>query len=624
MGLAAVVMLLFAATSGALAQSIPSHIYLNRYSKAHTTDVFKGDSVARLSIGKAKLAKYDTLKVCMKNGEVTRYFANEVDSVTFYKPDNLYVQELAYYSNISNGLIPTYVDDYSTVSGFTASTNYKNWNLANIHDPSVMKAADGYYYMYQTDASYGNAAASLGGHFFCRRSKDMVTWTGMGMTMKTIPAWVTDSVNAIRGRMGLPLLGSTADNQPNIDIFWAPCARKVNDNLYRMYYVIGLDNYLKTGNATSSTFDNSWTERCFIGLMETTDPSKNVWTDKGYVICSSSDKGPSAWYRASTNNWSAYFKWNAIDPSYIITPSGEHWLVYGSWHSGECAIRLNPQSGKVLNNIGEPWNIGTGTTTTYGQRVNTRNASSRWQASEAPEVIYNPETGYYYMFLAYDDLSVGYNTRVCRSKNVYGPYYGMDGTNVSAGGECYPVVTHPYKFNSSKAVDGWVGFSHCAVWNDGQGNYYYCSQARLPENYDGNAYSNAIMMGHVRSIRWTTAGWPVVMPERYAAVPQAAITADSLVGNWENIDMSYSAGKQKTSSSLKLSSDGKMSGALNGTWSYDAEGQLLTLTVSGVKIELCVQRELDWEASPRVPTIVYAGYRPTGRITYWGKKSQGS
>ena len=34
-------------------------------------------------------------------------------------------------------------------------------NLANVHDPSVMKAADGYYYMYQTDASYGNARAYL-------------------------------------------------------------------------------------------------------------------------------------------------------------------------------------------------------------------------------------------------------------------------------------------------------------------------------------------------------------------------------------------------------------------------------------------------------------------------------
>lgn len=61
-----------------------------------------------------------------------------------------------------------------------------------------------------------------------------------------------------------------------------------------------------------------------------------------------------------------------------------------------------------------------------------------------------------------------------------------------------PVVTHPYKFNGSY---GWVGISHCAVFDDGNGNWYYASQGRYPENVAGNPYSNALMMGHVRSIR---------------------------------------------------------------------------------------------------------------------------
>jgi beta-xylosidase len=358
-------------------------------------------------------------------------------------------------------------------------------------------------------------------------------------------------------------------------------------------------------------------------MMETTDPASNKWEDKGYVICSSSDKSKTSYARTSTSDWNAYFRWNAIDPSFIITPTGQHWLVYGSWHSGECAIQLDPETGKLLNKVGEPWNIGTGTTTRYGKRVNTRLAASRWQGSEAPEVIYNPTTGYYYMFLAYDELSVAYNTRVCRSKNIDGPYYSMDGTNVSDnGGQCYPVVTHPYKFSSTKDVDGWVGISHCAIFDDGQGNYYYCSQARLPKNYNGNAYSNAIMMGHVRSIRWTPSDWPVVMPERYAAVPQAVITKDSLVGSWENIDLSYSAGVQKTSSALTLGADGTLSGALSGTWSYDEAKQNLTFNVASKVFTLCVQRELDWEAYPRVPTIVYAGYSADGKTTYWGKKSK--
>lgn len=41
------------------------------------------------------------------------------------------------------------------------------------------------------------------------------------------------------------------------------------------------------------------------------------------------------------------------------------------------------------------------------------------------------------------------------------------------------------------------------------------------------------MMGHVRSIRWTKDGWPLVMPERYGAVPKVAITEEELpaIGN---------------------------------------------------------------------------------------------
>jgi hypothetical protein len=63
--------------------------------------------------------------------------------------------------------VPTYEDYYV---GFSDWNNRAKWNLANVHDPTVVLADDGYYYMYQTDASYGNVHEGHG-HFFCRRSK---------------------------------------------------------------------------------------------------------------------------------------------------------------------------------------------------------------------------------------------------------------------------------------------------------------------------------------------------------------------------------------------------------------------------------------------------------------------
>ena len=85
---------------------------------------------------------------------------------------------------------PTYADNYTAISGWASRSQ---WNLANVHDPSVEKSGD-YYYMYQTDASYGNAHDGHG-HFPYRRSKDLITWEFMGTAMAQAPAWVKDSLN---------------------------------------------------------------------------------------------------------------------------------------------------------------------------------------------------------------------------------------------------------------------------------------------------------------------------------------------------------------------------------------------------------------------------------------------
>ena len=555
----------------------------------------------------------DNATLCEMTGDFSATLRDLQPNTTYYVKayaligDNLVYTEQKQFTTpsktledqLSEYICPAYVDDYVSMAGWDQRAN---WNLANVHDPSVMKAADGYYYMYQTDASYGNAHDGHG-HFHARRSKDLVNWEYLGATMQEAPAWVKTKLNEIRAEQGLAPIENPWYG------YWAPCARKVNDHLYRMYYCIVVNNYIKTGGRT---YDGSWTERAFIGVMETSDPASNNWEDKGFVICSSSDKGTN-WNRASEGDWNAYFKFNAIDPSFIITPEGEHWLIYGSWHSGIAAVQLNPETGKTLAEL--PKSYGTAAEIApYGKLIFTRTNGGRWQGAEAPEIVYHD--GYYYLFLAYDALDIPYNTRVLRSTKVDGPYETLNGavTDASKGANNNPtVLTHPYKFSEGY---GWVGISHCAVFDDGNGNWYYASQQRFPANVGGNAYSNAIMMGGVRSIQWESNGWPTVMPERYGAVPQVSISESELVGAWEHIDLSYSHGKQRTASEMVLGDDHKItSGAWKGAaWSFNA--QTNTLTCNGV--ELKVQREVDWEASPRKVTIVYSGLN--GIKSYWGKK----
>ena len=535
----------------------------------------------------------------------TKYYVKAfvmlANAEAIYSPETLFTTAAAQESSELDGYEPPlYPDDYTHIADWSQRDQ---WNLANVHDPSVVLAEDGYYYMYQTDASYGNAHTA-GGHFHARRSKDLVNWEYLGGTMPDLPNWVIPQLNEIRSKMGLP------ETQPSVNDFgyWAPCVRKVRNGLYRMYYSIVCPGTLNG--------DGTWSERAFIGLMENSNPANNNgWEDKGYVITNASDKELN--FNVPANDWgNCYYKWNAIDPSYIITNENRHFLFYGSWHSGIAVVEINPETGKTLKELPQPWGTEEDIAT-YGKLTATREMGNRWQGSEGAEIVYNPETGYYYMFLAYDELSVCYNTRVCRSKDIEGPYLGIDGTDVTTfGGNVLPVVTHPYQFQNSY---GWVGISHCAIFDDGEGNWYYASQGRFPANVGGNAYSNAIMMGHVRSIRWTKDGWPLVMPERYGGVPQVAIKEEELIGNWEHIDLSYSYGKQKTSSTMTLAANHTVTaGTWKGSsWSYDANNQILT--VNGV--ELYLQRETDWEASPRTHTIVYAGYGGNFK-TYWGKKNK--
>lgn len=497
---------------------------------------------------------------------------------------------------------PAYPDDYTSIAGWESRDQ---WNLANVHDPSVMKADDGYYYMYQTDASYGNAHEA-GGHFHCRRSQNLVDWEYLGGTMQEAPAWVKEKLNTLRAEEGLAPI-----ENPNYG-YWAPVVRKIRNGLYRMYYCIVVNDNIDG--------KNSWGERAFIGLMETADPASNQWEDKGYVICSSSDKGMNDYGRPSASDWNAYFKYNAIDPTLVITSDNRHWLTYGSWHSGFATIELNPETGKTMNELPSPWAI---QDNSYGALVATRgDSNNRWQASEGPDVVYRD--GYYYMFIAYGQLEVAYNTRVVRSENPEGPYVDMLGNSATSGQDMYPEVTAPYKFAGS---EGWVGISHCGIFDDGNGNWFYASQGRFPVNVGGNQYSNAIMMGHIRSIRWTEDGWPVVMPERYGAVPKVAITQSELVGEWELIQFKPTPenstlndnAEQYGSVVITLQEEGTVVSNAWGegtTWSFDADNNVLSIGDN----KIYIQREVDWEKSPRGLTIVGGGYENGGKITNWMKK----
>jgi arabinan endo-1,5-alpha-L-arabinosidase len=122
---------------------------------------------------------------------------------------------------------------------------------------------------------------------------------------------------------------------------------------------------------------------------------------------------------------------------------------------------------------------------------------------------------------------------------------------------------------------------------------------------------------HVRRMVFTPDGWPIVSPERFAAVPQDTIASNDLTGQWEHIDLMYTS-SVNTSVSIGLMANGSVSGVENSSWTY-SKG-LLTLSFNNNQkvFHARVFREWDWENKKL--TIVYTGLTVEG-LSGWGKRT---
>jgi arabinan endo-1,5-alpha-L-arabinosidase len=427
------------------------------------------------------------------------------------------------------------------------------WGPYNTHDPSIIKAGE-WYYCYSTDAAYG---VNLTPGIMVRKSKDLVNWQFLGSAFNGLPA------------MGSQYITSKGA-KPNNGL-WAPYIMKVG-NEYRLYYSLASDGFRIS---------------C-IGLATAAHP-EGPWVERGLVV-SSVTEGPGT---------------NAIDPSVTVTPSGEHWMVYGSAWDGLFELKLNPTTGLAMS----PGDKGT--------RVVRRGMTNGIYNGnlEGPEVIYNPDTKYYYLFVAYDWLATKYNVRVYRSTSPNGPFLDWKGDHVDNQADNGPMIIAPYKFQNHS---GWAGVSHCSVFQD-NGQYFIAHQGR-PE------VDRAFMVLHVRKLFWTADGWPVASPERYAWEDNATVAHADLTGEWEQIILGYrvvpgygneqTSPDYQTSVSLTLSANGTMNGDANNKWTYSAPWLELKWA-NGYTDKVFVQKGRDWENKKN--TVIFTGFNNEG-TAIWGKK----
>lgn len=412
-----------------------------------------------------------------------------------------------------------------------------------------------WYYCYSTDVAYGT---SVRPGIQIRRSKDLVEWQYVGWAFSGIPAM---GANYIKAQGGTPNAG-----------LWAPYVLKQGSE-FRLYYSLASDAFRVS---------------C-IGLATASSPA-GPWTEKSLVV-------------ASTDGYPGT---NAIDPSVVTTPSGEQWMVYGSAWDGLFEVKLNP-----LNGL-------TAASGDRGKRVVRRGVTNGLYNGnlEGPEIIYNSDLQMYYLFVAYDWLESKYNVRVYRSASPDGPFLDYEGNDVDNAADNGPMIIAPYKFDGHA---GWQGVSHCAVFNNGSGQYFIAHQGRP-------VVDKFFMDLHVRKLFWTADGWPVASPERYAWEDNAVVPQDSITGNWEQIVLGYQTvpgyGLEQVSPGLQVSqpltidAGGTLNGNAANTWTYNAPWLQMTWS-NGFTDKVHVQRGRDWEN--KKSTILFTGLNNDGTAV-WGKK----
>jgi arabinan endo-1,5-alpha-L-arabinosidase len=427
------------------------------------------------------------------------------------------------------------------------------------------------YYMYSTDAIY--FVGRPNGKRPDVKTGNIQVRSSKDLVQWRFEGWAFDSIPQEAKAWVL----SHSDNKGATNI-WAPYPVHYKD-VYRLYYCVSA-----FGLQTS-----------YIGFVESKSPL-GPWIQKGSVI--KTQRGD---------------RMNAIDPSVVTDPTtGKMWMHYGSYFGGLFAVEINPETGLTATPNDQGHNIA-------------RRANPRRDNIEAPEIIYNPALKKYYLFTSYDPLMTTYNVRVGRADNPEGPFLDFFGNNLTDTINHYPILTHPYRFENHT---GWAGTGHCAVFSNEKGDFFMAHQGRLsPEN--------ELMDLHLREVKWTTDGWPVVSPERYSGSKMKSVSKNDIPGEWEIIrvqdaksDRNLEFGQimwgegqlRKTevdvSKKLILDSSGKLN-SLSSHWKFSEKTGLTLILQNETISNLIVFVGHDWENEAE--TLLFTGLDKNG-CSVWGKR----
>lgn len=295
---------------------------------------------------------------------------------------------------------------------------------------------------------------------------------------------------------------------------------------------------------------------------------------------------------------------NAIDANIITDEkTGEQYMVYGSFWGGCHVIRLDKKTGLAAED---------GIGTCLARRP-------EWMSAgiEGPYMIYQKETGYYYLFVSYASLKSDYNIRVGRSKHITGPFLDANGRDLADLDDPDNTTGYlamcGYTWNEGRS---YMAPGHNSVLHDQKTDAWYLICHIREKNFTNEPEPSTMQ---VRKLFWSEDGWPLVSAEPYAGEITQQIPREAVCGFYEKLSLIPMLPQGiVTAVPMKLRADGYYECcSVQGRWEYDGCG---TVTIHyGPHTEIC-QVSACWDSERGQASVALTGITET-HIAVWAKKT---
>ncbi len=461
-----------------------------------------------------------------------------------------------------------------------------------VHDPSILKA-DGNYYIY-------------GSHMTAAKSTDLKNWEMIAdKYVKSNPVYgqiydVADEAFAYAGDKNS--LIKTDDKATHV---WAPdVIYNKKTGKYCMYYCTS-----STWNASNLCYGVSdspegpfvWQKALiYSGFGAKQLPETDVLN---YVDDEYARKN---YIKGGSYNYEDYP--NAIDPSVFYDAEDRMWMVYGSWSGGIFLLELDPETGDVIH---PEMDEETGIDPYFGKKL----LGGGHISIEAPYILYDPGTEYYFLFVSYGSLvsNGGYQIRVFRSDKPDGPYVDMNGKfpEKSALHQDYGLkLSGNYKLPSLEKA--YMATGHNSALIDDDGRMYVVYHTRFNDNGEGHS-------PRVHQFFINEEGWPCELPYQTSGetVSETGYEKEKLTGRYfvtnQGSDISNYIANPVI---LYLNEDGTVSGReTSGTWTVKDGTPYMNAVIDNVTYSgiFCEMKD---EAGTDVMTFSAVG----NNTTVWGVK----